>query len=368
VAGAANLLCGLGGGLPGYQSASSTTMAYLVGGRGRTVGLVAALLCGLALAFAAPLIAYLPKLLLGLMLLYAAIELATVLIRDQWARMPAADRVVLVVVLVSFLALGFLEGLVIGIVAGLAVFAFSYARVDLVREGGNAARYRSTVFRPAAQLQALDQDPDAIQVIALQGYLFFGSVHNLLQRVGVLLGAAAGGGRGAGCLILDFARVDGADASALFAFTRLLQRARKQGRPVLFAAVPPGLARALPGAVATHSFADLDHALEHAENAVLGLERTSAPRARRPRGGVSGGRRAPAADDLLRTGQLAGRRGGAAPGRSVGRDVLRRERPTHRLARAGRRPAHPAEHHRAGHGDRRNRLLSRHGALGDRDR
>jgi SulP family sulfate permease len=248
VAGAANLLCGLGGGLPGYQSASSTTMAYLVGGRGRTVGLVAALLCGLALAFAAPLISYLPKLLLGLMLLYAAIELATVLIRDQWARMPAADRVVLVVVLVSFLALGFLEGLVIGIVAGLAVFAFSYARVDLVREGGNAARYRSTVFRPAAQLQALDQDPDAIQVIALQGYLFFGSVHNLLQRVGVLLGAAAGGGRGAGCLILDFARVDGADASALFAFTRLLQRARKQGRPVLFAAVPPGLARALPAA------------------------------------------------------------------------------------------------------------------------
>jgi hypothetical protein len=166
-------------------------MAYLVGGRGRTVGLVAALLCGLALAFAAPLISYLPKLLLGLMLLYAAIELATVLIRDQWARMPAADRVVLVVVLMSFLALGFLEGLVIGIVAGLAVFAFSYARVDLVREGGNAARYRSTVFRPAAQLQALDQDPDAIQVIALQGYLFFGSVHNLLQRVGVLLGAAA---------------------------------------------------------------------------------------------------------------------------------------------------------------------------------
>jgi SulP family sulfate permease len=92
----------------------------------------------------------------------------------------------------------------------------------------------------------------------------------------VLLGVPAGG-RGAGCLILDFARVDGADASALFAFTRLLQRARKQGRPVLFAAVPPGLARALPGAVAAHSFADLDHALEHAENAVLGLERTSAP-------------------------------------------------------------------------------------------
>lgn len=278
-AGIANLLAGLGAGLPAYHSAGASTLVYALGARSRLVGLIAATVCVLVLLLAAPLIPYLPKLVLGAGVIYLAFEMTVVRVSDQWFRMPGADRAVLLLVLASFLALGFLAGVAIGVVAGLALFAVSYGRIDLVRAAGNGTSFQSHVFRPPDQLRALAEHADAIEVVALQGYLFFGAAHNLQQRVKAQLGA---GGRTTGrFLILDFARVDGADSSALFAFTRLFQEAEARGYAVLFAALPKRLSKALQvaglAAAGQGRFPDLDHALEYAETAILGIDGAAAP-------------------------------------------------------------------------------------------
>ncbi len=281
-AGIANLLAGLGAGLPAYHSGGATTLAFSLGATSRLVGLIAAMVCVLVLLLAAPLIPYLPKLVLGAGVIYLAFEMAAVRVCDQWLSMPRVDRAVLLLVLASFLALGFLAGVAIGVVAGLALFAVSYGRIDLVRAAGNGTSFQSHVFRPPDQLRALAEHADAIQVVAMQGYLFFGSAHNFQQRVKAQLGA---GGRVTGrFLILDFARVDGADSSALFAFTRLFQEAEARGYAVLFAALSQRLSKALQvaGVAAARQagqrlFPDLDHALEYAETAILGSDGTAAP-------------------------------------------------------------------------------------------
>jgi SulP family sulfate permease len=129
----------------------------------------------------------------------------------------------------------------------------------------------------------IDRQRAAIQVIVLQGYLFFGSVHHLLESTEPRLAGTGDRRGGPRFLILDCARVDGADSSCLFALMRLRQQAEAGDCTVLWAAVPPGLLQALQAAglagvgQASLTFADLDHALEHAENRVLGIARTAAP-------------------------------------------------------------------------------------------
>ena len=111
--------------------------------------------------------------------------------------------------LCSLIWLGFVQGIVIGIIAGLAVFAFNYARIDAVRASGSGARYASNVLRPPAQRRLLAEHGEAIQVIRLQGYLFFGSAHRVLQRVAARL--TLPGEMPLRFLLLDLERVDGAD-------------------------------------------------------------------------------------------------------------------------------------------------------------
>jgi sulfate permease, SulP family len=279
-AGFANLLCGLGGALPGYHSINGSILSHVLGTRSRLVGLTSAVLCAASLLSAGPLLPYLPKLLLGFLLIYLGFGLVVSEVLGHWARMATAERGFLLLVLVCLLTFGFLAGLAIGMVAGLALFAFSYARLDLIHAAGNAARFRSNVFRPTTQLRMLEQRADAIQVVVLQGYLFFGSTHNLLERIEARLAGPDPQG-GLAFLILDCERVGGMDSSALFALTRLLQRTGDRGCVLLFAAASPQIARALQrtGLVTADRpmFADLDHALEHAENGVLAIDRIAAP-------------------------------------------------------------------------------------------
>jgi sulfate permease, SulP family len=144
VAGIGNLLSGLGGGLPGYQSASACLLSHYIGTRSRLVGLISAGICGSVLLFGGPLLAYVPKLLLGLMLIYMALSIALNLAFDRWPKLPLADRGILLLVLLSLIWLGFVQGIVIGIIAGLAVFAFNYAQIDAVRASGRVLATRAT--------------------------------------------------------------------------------------------------------------------------------------------------------------------------------------------------------------------------------
>jgi sulfate permease, SulP family len=279
VTGVANLVCGLGGGLGGYVSPSASLLPHMLGVRSRMVGLVVTLMSAVALFLAAGALDYVPRLLLGLVLIYLGLEIAAELVLDRWSKMPRIDRALMVLVFVSLAVLGFLPGLAVGVVAGTAVFAYSYARIDLMRSVGSGARFHSNVYRPSGQLRVLAEHAGAIQVVLMEGYAFFGSAHNFQQRVKALLGAHDPAP--VRFLILDLARVDGADSSALFAFTRLVQDAQEQGCEVLFAAVPERLSRALRAAGLAASaqadggrpgrfaFTDLDHALEYVEDAIL---------------------------------------------------------------------------------------------------
>jgi SulP family sulfate permease len=180
----------------------------------------------------------------------------------------------MLLVLFSLIWLGFVQGIGIGILAGLAVFAVNYARIDTIRAAGSGAGYASTVLRPSTQRRLLADQGEAIQVFRLQGYLFFGSAHRVLQRISARL--ILPGKLPLRFLLLDLERVDGADSSTIFSLIRLIEQADQRGVTILWSAVPETVAAALRSAGVDldrgsrpQLFLDLDHALEYAEDVVL---------------------------------------------------------------------------------------------------
>ena len=274
VAGLANLGAALAGGLVGYQSCSMSVLAHQMGGRGRRVGLAAAGVTAAVLFLGPGFLTYLPKSILGGLLLYLG---ASILLRWLHAARPAlprGDYAILVLIVVAIGALGFLEGVGLGTLAAILLFVVRTSLVGVVKRESTGADCRSNVDRPPDHRRALQHEGARVHVLQLTGYLFFGTASRLLQQV---RNRAADAARPAlGYLVLDFRRVAGIDSSAVFSFVRMCQMAQEKG----FAVVVTGLSdrirlqmqkggvREEPGG-ALRVFGDLDHGLEWVEDRLL---------------------------------------------------------------------------------------------------
>lgn len=138
---------------------------------------------------------------------------------------------------------GYLAGVLGGIVAACLLFAASYARLGAVRQQLSRAQYLGTVSRPIEDARRLLEAGETIQIHWLAGYLFFGSSEDVFERVQRdLQRRPAGAVRH---VILDFARVSGADASATVSLAKLRHLCRRAGVVLVFSAVPPDIAAAL---------------------------------------------------------------------------------------------------------------------------
>jgi MFS superfamily sulfate permease-like transporter len=66
---------------------SASLLPHYLGTRSRLIGLISAAMCAAVLLVGGPLLAYVPKLLLGLVLIYLALDIAAELILDRWPKL-----------------------------------------------------------------------------------------------------------------------------------------------------------------------------------------------------------------------------------------------------------------------------------------
>ena len=121
--------------------------------------------------------------------------------------------------------------------------------------------------RRAAEQAVLDQLGHRVLVLELEGDLFFASMEQVLRRVTAELDPL-------GFAILDGRRVGHADPGPLGLLIALHERLTERRQPLLLAGFPAAILRALAerlpaGWAEAHVFADIDHALEACENALL---------------------------------------------------------------------------------------------------
>ena len=372
--GIANLLAGIVGGVPGFHSVTLTFLGNRLGGRSRIIGFTVAAMSLAALIFGHVLLDVIPTPLLGAMLMWTGGGLLAEWLVRSYARLSLREYLVVLLIFVAIAAVGFAWGLLVGIAAALALFVVEYGRVDIVRLLVTGRDYQSSVDASEERRQNLHTHGDAILIIRLQGFLFFGTAERLRQRVERR--AAEASTSRTRFVVIDFRRVTGVDSSTVLSFIRLSQTAVREGFEIVLTGVSEGSRASMArGGLAMGEDADpFRRRFRRRAQVVRGpaadgggaaVYRQHAAAPRRPPGRHSF-RRRPGAEGrgVLRTRRDRRRGFPDRTGRAIGRHLLRRIRPRQRRHCLARPRTSAARHGRPGRHRRRGRFLPRRAALG----
>jgi SulP family sulfate permease len=267
--GIANMLSGAFGGYTGCISVSRTVLNFSTGGSGRLSGLTAAAISALMLVFAPVLLGYMPKFVLGGLLLYLGADTMHRWLVQSRRRLSLLEYLSLLAIILIILKWGFVAGILIGVVIGCTTFALSAARIDSIKFSFDGSEYRSSLDRSRDDLSVLSLHGGKIQGLNLQSYLFFGSANKLYQHVKTLLTQHPE------CrfLLFDFKLVTGVDSSAAYSFAQIKRAAVERGIKLVLVHLSAATEKVLRSSEFISQevsiVPELDRALEWCENEII---------------------------------------------------------------------------------------------------
>jgi len=272
--GYSNILVGIAGAPAGYLTLNETSLAYNLGSRSRLPSIIVAVFCGIALLIGAQALSIFPKVILGGLLLNLGLEFLVEWLVDTWKRLHKSDYLVIVLILIVIGTVGFLEGIVIGLLMSIVLFVINYSKVEVVKYELTGKTFNSNVERSEYLRKILDDNGDQIFILPLQGFIFFGTANKLLQRV--LDRIESDTSNSMKYLLSDFRQVTGMDSSAVNSFNKLKIMAENHQFEILLCGLDQDINEQLliEGIIPDDSniiqtFVDLDHGLEWCEEQII---------------------------------------------------------------------------------------------------
>jgi sulfate permease, SulP family len=276
-AGALNVISGALGGIPGYHALSLSALAERMSVDARVAGLIAAAVPLAGVIFGASVIELIPRMIVGGVLVFLGLAFMVEWVWDKRKVLPPLEYGVVLVILAVIIGRAYLPGVVVGLVLAVVLFAINYGRIELVREVAFGKAYHSNVDRPPNERALLRTMGERVQILRVDGFVFFGSANGLLERIRTR--AETDPPR---FLVIDLGRVTGVDSSAVVAFVKVLHLAEAAGFELVFTgtseAVRGQLARG--GLVASEIVRfepDLDRGLQRCEEGLLRDEAVAVP-------------------------------------------------------------------------------------------
>ena len=268
-AGALNVISGALGGIPGYHALSLTALAETMSVDARVAGLIAAAVPLAGVIFGASLIELIPRMIVGGVLVFLGLAFLVDWVWDKRKVLPPLEYGVVLVILAVIIGRGYLPGVVVGLVLAVVLFAVNYGRIELVREVTFGETYHSNVDRPPAERALLRTMGERVQILLVNGFVFFGSANGLLERIRKR--AETDPPR---FLVIDLRRVTGVDSSAVVAFVKAMHLAEASGFELVFTGASEPVRRQLArgGMVASEVVRfepDLDRGLQRCEEGLL---------------------------------------------------------------------------------------------------
>jgi SulP family sulfate permease len=214
--GMANIGAGLLTGFPAATSGSRTAVADQMGGKSQWVGLIAAALTIVFLLFFTPLLAPLPTVVLGAIIIVASIGLLDVAAFRFLRRVRSAEFWLAVVTGFGVLTVGILPGILVAVMLSLINVIYHISQPhdalldDIDASGG-------TVYRGVADKETALTEPGLI-VYRFDAPLVFANAAFFTERLEELV---ANAGAGLKCVILDAEAISDFDSTAAEALENL---------------------------------------------------------------------------------------------------------------------------------------------------
>lgn len=282
VAGIANMLNALVGGLFALPSVSISKLSYdLHPTANKLIGALCVATALVVFYFGLGLISYVPKMVLAALLFYIAFGFLIEWLIKGYRKFGALEYSVIPIILVVSISSGFLESILFGIVAAIILFAINYSRTDVIKYQASGAKLRSNLVRRSEENEILREQGHKTRLFKLQGFLFFGTAGSLYKEV--MNSFDTSKESKLDYIILDFSQVLGVDSSAALNFERLSQRLKERNTSLILTGLRSDLLNIL-----THGdfdlnvtpllqkFSDIDQGLEWCENKILKANPVSA--------------------------------------------------------------------------------------------
>jgi sulfate permease, SulP family len=270
--------------MAGFHGVILTVLAHRTGVSNRLVGVIAGVVSAAALLAGTSTLGMLPRPLLGGLLLFLGLGFLVEWAYDSRRRLPAAEYAIVWVILLIIAAVGLLEGVAAGPLIAAVLFIIDYSHTDVVKHALSGATYQSRVERAPAERELLRHEGQRLEILRLQGFIFFGSANALLERVRARTSSSHR--PSLSFLVLDFRAVTGLDSSAVLSFSRIHRLGKAQGFPIVLTGLSGSIQRSLErGGLAGQDgtwqvFADMDAASSGARTAASRLIGTRRGRSR----------------------------------------------------------------------------------------
>ena len=257
---------------PGIHALSLCLAARAMRAETPWTGVFAALWMVATLLFGSAALGLIPTAIAGGMLLFIGIDLVSTWLVEVRRKLPWTDYAVVCLIALTIVFFGFVEGVAVGMLATLVLFAARLARTNVIAAHFTGREVRSTKLRSIPERALLLEHGDSIHVFKLRGYVFFGSVYPMVDRLKEYLDDSTGR---ASFIVLDCTGVLGFDVSAVNVISAYVRAAHASARTVVVCNAPTRLESNMTSELppiercAVRFEAGLDAALEHCEDAVI---------------------------------------------------------------------------------------------------
>jgi SulP family sulfate permease len=281
--GISNALSGFAGSIQNYLVYTNSVLFIRSGGDGRLAGIMLALATAGVMVIGPVIIGYIPVMMVGTLIFILGIELFIEAVWEPRKRLKRLEYLTVIVIVIIMGIYDFVVGIFVGIGLAFVSLVVQTSRIPAVRASYTGEIAGSTVRRNPVQHRYLKQVGTQIHVTKLAGYLFFGTIVSVEERIRKLIDEKNFKERPIQYLIFDLWHVTGIDYSAAEAFNRINRLFSAKGVTLVMSGIdadgPLGLSLRNVGIgeeVAEDSvggevriFPDLNAALESCENELL---------------------------------------------------------------------------------------------------
>ncbi|KAL2067367.1 hypothetical protein VTL71DRAFT_1792 [Oculimacula yallundae] len=275
--GVSNALSGFAGSIQNYLVYSNSILFINSGGDSRLAGIMLALCTAGVMVIGPVIIGYIPTMMVGTLIFVLGLELVQEAIWLPRKKLKTLEYFTVVVIVLVMGIYDFVVGIAVGVGLAFVSLIFQTSTVPAVRASYSGEVAGSTVRRNPTQYRYLRDVGQQIHVTKLAGYLFFGTIVSVEDRIKGLVEEEAFNQRPIRFLVFDLTHVTGIDYSAAEAFNRLSRILGLKGVTLLMSGVRDegNIGQGLratgvgDGVNEVKMFEDLNSALESCENELL---------------------------------------------------------------------------------------------------
>jgi SulP family sulfate permease len=235
--GFANTLVGLFGGIVSYHNISATVLAYRFKIISRLVGFFTAAVCFLPFLLGSSWLGYFPIPVLAGLILYLGIDFFHEWIVNAWRRLPVWEYAIVIVISAVSVNYDFPTAIVVGMICGAILFLVRYSHFGVAHKFISGSNCRSAMMRSELEEVFLSSKPNAMVMLQLKGFLFFGTSNNLYESIKLYV---SHNNQALEILLLDFSDVPNIDSTAIMGLSRIRRLLDQKNITLLTTAVSEG--------------------------------------------------------------------------------------------------------------------------------